>query len=374
MLDTDTSTINQLIDRVKEAEGSERNRARLESTAKPRLNVEIEDPIAWVRLFGYDPQRYFTDPAFYLGQYLRQKLWRFESIDDDVPLNSHVPAWLGHYPEYTFYGIEVGVHDHGGPELQTDHPMTRHPDLSLLEPVDFRTSGWMPRALRWYEDLVELSEGRLDIGFMAWNRGCLDLAVQLRGYEQLLLDTLERPEFVHELLSLLVRERNAWFSASCEYLGTELGPTWVADDWVAVPYISPGIFADFILPRYLEIEAHHGAIGGFHSCGDQAPLHEHMLSIESLASFEVSPWMDVHPAVDNLPEDKHLHIAVHPNDVVVDSPEEMERKHRDRAEQLAGTGHSFGLGTSGLTPLGNETDFLQRINTWLDLARNAFAN
>lgn len=368
-----TDALDRLIDEVLAAVASERNQARLNSTAQPRLNVGYENPIAWVRLFGVDPVRYFSDPQYHLENQLRQMLWVFRNIEDDVPISPAVGAWLGHYPEYTFFGMTVGTMPHGGPELQTDHPLTREPDLSVLQPVSFRTSGWMPRMIEWYERLLELSAGRLNIPFFAWNRGCLDLAVQLRGYENLLLDTFARPEFVHDLMTLLVDERCRWFDAAAEYLGQPLGPTWVADDWVSVPYISPSMFRDFILPRYLQIEAHHGVLAGFHSCGDQTPLHPYMLQIKTLGAYEISPWMDVAAALESLPPDKHLTMAVHPNDVVVDSPEEMARKHRQRAEPLRGTGRSFTYGTSGLTPLHGEADFIERANTWLRLAREAFA-
>ena len=73
----------------------------------------------------------------------------------------------------------------------------------------------------------------------------------------------------------------------------------------------------------------HKILGGFHSCGDQSPLHADMLKIETLGSYEVSPWMDLETAMANLPPSKHLHIAVHPNDVVVDSPDEVAAKIRE---------------------------------------------
>jgi hypothetical protein len=367
-----TDELDRLVDQVCEAQAGERNQARLQLQARPRLNVGYENPIAWVRLFGYDPVRYFSDPQFRLEWQLRQKLWAFRQIEDDVPITCAVPAWLGHYPEYTFFGMHVGVMPHGGPEIQTDHPMTREPALSLLPPVDFRGSGWMPLMIEWYERLIELADGRLDIPFFAWNRGCLDLAVQLRGYENLLLDTMARPDFVHDLLKFLTQERCRWHDAAADYLGQPVGPTFVADDWVAVPYISPSIFADFVLPRYLEIEAHHGVFAGFHSCGDQTALHPSMLQIKTLGTYEVSPWMTVGAALESLPPDKHLGLAVHPNDVVVDALEEMARKHRARAEALRGTERSFSYGTSGLTPLHDEADFVRRVNTWLRLAREAF--
>jgi len=368
-----TDSLDRLIDEVLAATASERNQDRIHSPVTPRLGIGYENPIAWVRLFGVDPVRYFSDPQYHLEQQLRQMLWAFRHIEDDTPISPTVGAWLGHYPEYTFFGMTLGVKAHGGPELQTDHPMTRDPDLALLPPVDFRTSGWMPRMLEWYERLLELADGRLSIPFFAWNRGCLDLAVQLRGYENLLLDTFERPQFVHDLLKVLVRERCRWFDAAAQYLNQPLGPTFVADDWVSVPYISPSMFRDFILPRYLDIEAHHGVLAGFHSCGDQTPLHPYMLQIKTLNVFEVSPWMTVGTALDSLPADKELNIAVHPNDVVVDAPAEMARKHRARAAALQGTGRRFSLRTSGLTPLHGEADFIARANTWVRLAREAFA-
>jgi hypothetical protein len=373
MTSTTDASLDALIDEVRAAEASEANEARRNSTAVPRLHIGMEDPIAWVRLFGVDPDRYFTDPAYYLRCYLRQKLWVFRNFHDDVPITSYVPAWLGHYPEYTFFGIHLGVHPHGGPVIGTDHPMTRDPDPSLLSPVDFETSGWMPRARQWYEDLLGLADGRLSIGFMTWNRGGLDLAIQLRGYETFLLDTRERPEFVQALMGFLVEQRNAWYTAQAAYLGTQVGPTWVADDWMCVPYISPAIFAEFVLPHYKAIEAHHGVLGGLHSCGDQTPLLPYLLQVESLQSVEVSPWMDVAATLPLVPADKHLNIAVHPNEALVDSPAEMERKLRHRAGALAGTGRRFSLGTSGLTPLRGEQDFVRRANLWLDLAREAFS-
>ena len=364
-----SETLDGLIDRVHEAANSERNALRTGAPA-PVIIAQMEDPIAWTVLFGFHAERYFTDPVFYLEQNLRQRLWKFENIDDDMPISLHVPAWLGHYPEYTFFDMDVQVNEKGVPRIRKDHPLTQTPDLSLLRPVDFETSGWMPRAREWYEQLLELADGRLTIGFTGWNRACLDLAMQLRGYEQLMLDSFERPEFVHGLQRFLVEERNRWHDAQAAYLGTELGTTWIADDWMSVPYISPGFFEEFVLPRYLDIERHHGAIGGVHSCGDQAPLQRFLVQIKTLGALEVSPWTSLEQSVANLPESVFLVIAVHPNDVLVDSPAQMERKLNHIAEHARG--RRFCLNTSGLTPIYRDNqEFVTRTNRWLAVARKA---
>lgn len=82
--------------------------------------------------------------------------------------------------------------------------------------------------------------------------------------------------------------------------------------------------------------------------------------------------MEIKPTLANVPPSKHLTIAVHPNDVLVDTPAEMAQKLARKAEELRDSGRSYDLGTSGLTPIRGEQDFIDRANTWLDAARKAF--
>jgi uroporphyrinogen-III decarboxylase len=225
--------------------------------------------------------------------------------------------------------------------------------------------------MRMHEEVQRIIDGRLPCGFISWNRGGLDLAIQLRGYNNFLIDTIERPDFIHALMGRVTDERCRWYDAYAEWSGQPLGPTWLGDDWINVPYISPSIFADFVLPRYLEIEAHHGGIGGIHSCGNQTPVQKYLLQVKSLNTFEVSPWTDLLGTLDNLPPDKHLAIALHPNDVLVASPDQMRRKLefiRDNCQ-----GRSYAVASAGLTPIRDQyQDYLTRIQTWLDLARETF--
>ena len=359
--------ISALIEQVKSASASPRNASR--GKARPSLVIGIEDPIAWTILFGYDVNQYFTDPLFYVEQTLRLKLWRFEHIEDEIPLTAELPAWLGHYPEYTFLGMAVSFNPRGVPLIQPDHPLSQTPDLGLLAPVDFKTSGWMPRILRWYEDINRIVAGRLKVTFnMTWWRGCLDLAIQLRGYDQFVADIMERPGFVHQLLLFLTEQRCRWHEHYCRHFGLPLAPAGVADDWINIPFISPQFFADFVLPRYLEIERFHGGISGVHSCGNQTPVQQYLLLIRSLNHFEVSPWTDLTQTLRNLPPDKTLGVALHPNDVLCASPEQMADKLRFITASCAG--RHYGISTSGLTPItGDPQDYLDSIARWLAIAR-----
>jgi hypothetical protein len=360
--------IDALTDRVVEAIESPRNRAR--GGRQPGIVFNTEDPIIWSHVFGFDANVYFTDAAFYLEHQLLQKLWRWDNFDDDdMPITRDITAWLGHYPEYTYLGIEVPFSPRGVPLIQTDHPMTRNPDLGLLKPIEPWVSGWMPRTLQWYDTLRDMAGDRLGVGFgMTWNRGCLDIAMALRGYEGFVEDMMVRKPFAHDLLKFLVEQRCRWYDAYYERFGIARGPVGFADDWINVPFITPGMFEEFLLPRYLELEAYHGGIWSIHSCGDQVPVQKYLLQIESLGAVEVSPWTSLTDTLANVPATKHIQVSLHPNDVLHAGEEEMEAQLRFIMESCQG--RPYGIGTSGLTPTSPDIDvFIAKIRTWTGIAR-----
>lgn len=367
--------IGDLIDQVQAAAASADNRAR--GKQRPTVTFGLEDPIAQAKIFQYDVNDLFADPVYYLAEMLRQKLWRWRTWPQDpTPLNAEVSAWLGHYPEYPGLGLDLTFNREGVPLVLEPHPLERDPDLSLLKPYelhDFTTWGWQPRILRWHDDLTRLAAGRIDVSFgMIWWRGCLDLAVQMRSYEALLADTAERPDFVHDLLKWLVEQRCRWWEGYWKYFGLTPGPCPVADDWINVPFISPRIFREFVLPRYLDIEAFHGGITGIHSCGNTAPLQKDLLRITSLKGLESSAWTDLQQSVRNVPPDKHLGVVLHPNDVLVASRQEMADKLRSIVATCGE--RSYSIGTSGLTPITpNPQDFYDQIQMWTEVVAEVFA-
>ena len=356
-----------LVEIIREKADSDENKAR--KTRARRIHVGLEEPIASAILFGYDVNGYFGDPEFYLRQTLIQKLWRFEHIDDDCAIDLNVPLWLGHYPEYSFFGMEASYTASGIPHMQTNSEMLSAQDISPLSPVDFHETGLMPKAHRMYGRLLELAGGQIGISFLNWWRGPLDLAVQLRGYDGFIADTAENPAFVHELMGFLTAERIRWHEAYRKHFQIpEIYPTGIGDDWINAPFITPSIFEEYVLPYYLKIEEVHGGIGGIHSCGNQAPFQKLMLKIRSLQGFEVSAWTSLEDTLENIPPDKYLSISVHPNDVLFADRKQTENRIGKIAKLCKGRG--FSLSTSGLTPVRmSEKEFVDIIKMWLDCAR-----
>ena len=366
------ATIEELMDEV-EAYSQTEEAIRRQSLTCPTARFNIESPLAEVKIFGWDVTRLFSDPEYYVECILRRKLWRWKTFpDDDEPISMDIDAWLSYYPEYSFLGMDVSFDRLGIPIINSDTPLKYDPDVRHLSPVNFHHSGWMPRILGWFDDLNEITHGRMRVNWMMnWWRGCLDLAIELRGYDQFITDTHERPGFVDDLLKFLVEQRCRWWEGYYQHFNLPKKPTDIGDDWINIPFISPQIFARFILPRYKEIEAFHGGINSIHSCGNQTPVQKYLLELKSLENFEVSPWTSLEGTLSNLPPDKHLVVSLHPNDVLAASPYEMKKKLKHIAAKLAGW--RYDILTSGLTPITTKLeDMVGQIKTWTAIARQTF--
>ena len=263
-----------------------------------RIGSYMEN-LGWPELFGFDMNRYFDDPCFMLETELRQRIfWSDNSNDDGLP-NMRVSPTVGMYFDITMFGQRVWHEASGVPQFEP-HAIQNTPDLSLIPPIDFYTSGAMPNLLRQHKAILELNRdryaGALAISFPGFGRGPFDVAIQLRTYEKFIEDTMERPEFVHAFLSRIVRERTAWNREHRRYLGESepIAPqTWVDDDWINIPLLSPDMIREFALPVYQEIVRLEGKVVGFHTCGRLEAVVTDLLKVfGGITCLDVSGWND----------------------------------------------------------------------------------
>jgi len=110
------------MDRVAEAVESPANQTRHEAP-DPRVTVYLEN-IGWTQLFGYDVNRYYDDPAFNCAMQLRQKLYAFETFDDDTPIDTTLSAALGWYFDLPCVGLDVTHQPNGVPHIRDDTSAT----------------------------------------------------------------------------------------------------------------------------------------------------------------------------------------------------------------------------------------------------------
>jgi hypothetical protein len=274
--------------------------------ARIRITSYMEN-IGWPELFGYDMNRFFADPAFAIEQRLRQAIFWTDNVADDTLPTLTLPADVGMYFDLTLFRQRIIHTPQGVPEF-APHPLQARLALEEVGNFDFLHTGEMPRLIANYQRMVALARdvygGRLTVTFPHFHRGPLDIFVQLRGYENALEDMAERPEQVHAFLAFFADARLRYARARQAFLGEAALPptTFVADDWVNIPFIRPDMFRDFVVPVYRRSRAGEGLVRGFHTCGCFEAVVAELLDVfPEMRALEVSGWNDVraiHAAVD----------------------------------------------------------------------------
>jgi len=142
------------------------------------------------------------------------------------------------------FGCEVSKAEDGSvPGIKT-HPLagadSRDIDqLAIPQPGEFNRLGVIEDACRTvYHEIGE------DVWVYACMSGPFSQAVELRGFEQLILDTIENPELVHRLLERtteLAKQQASRLSATgC---GVNL-----YESWATIPLITPVLFETYVVP------------------------------------------------------------------------------------------------------------------------------
>jgi uroporphyrinogen-III decarboxylase len=128
------------------------------------------------------------------------------------------------------------------PEI-SERILRKRSDLERLSLPDFSRSGRMPWVLEINAMLADL------LGDIMGAYGAVtapfSIAVNLRGYEQLIMDIMEDREFVHRLMEFCTR-----LAAGFGQIQLKNGAmaTSIIDAWASPPLVSIEIFDEFVLP------------------------------------------------------------------------------------------------------------------------------
>ena len=192
-------------------------------------------------LAGVPYQRYFTDArTFAETQLLVSKYYKF-----DAPNNT----WDVYNIEAEALGQKTVYPPDGIPDVDRTQPLIDSPaSLDKIQIPDPYTSGRMPWVHSINKAYIELIGRPARIFFCA----PFSLAVNIRGYENLIMDILYNPEFAHRLFETLCDKIIAPY---VQAMRDEIArPTALADGndaWASPPMITLDIMENFVV-RYAE--------------------------------------------------------------------------------------------------------------------------
>jgi len=163
------------------------------------------------------------------------------------------------------------------------------------------------QGLRMMDRLRAIERFRRDVGgelpIMGWVEGALAEAADLRGVQNLLVDLVLRPEWVHELLEICTETGIAFACAQVEAGADIIG----LGDAIA-SQISPAMYREFALPyerRIFDAVREAGGTARLHICGDITHLLDAIP--DSGAQIVDLDWMvDIPRAVNTLPTEIQL--------------------------------------------------------------------
>jgi len=183
---------------------------------------------------------------------------------------------LGVTGEAEALGAAVDQPPDAAPVL-TEHLLASRPNLDRLRECDPTRGGRMPLFFEAVQCVMRAIGSEAFV--LATLRGPLLAASQLRGVEQLLMDMLDEPEAVAEILD---------FTADVALrLGKALRTTGahgllLGEATCSPNFISPELYRKLVLPRHRRLVADLKAAGwaavGLHICGNTLPILEDVLS------------------------------------------------------------------------------------------------
>jgi hypothetical protein len=288
--------------------------------------------IGWPELFGYDMNRYLTDAEFAIEQQLRQLIfWADNVLDDTIP-SLRMTADVGMYWDMTLFGMQIRHSTSGMPDF-LPHPFQHTFDPSTLGRFDFATSGEMPSLLAKYQRMRQIVAddyaGKIAVEFPRFHRGPLDIYVQIRGYENFLDDSFDRPAELKDALIFLADERFRFAEERRKFLGEATLPdaSFVADDWVNIPFITPTFFRETMAPVYAHIQQQEGPVTGFHTCGNFTAVAQDLLQVfPDIHRLEVSGWNDLRQLDPLVDARIHFDVAVINTVTLGDAVDEQREK------------------------------------------------
>ena len=343
-----------------------------------------------------------TDPALRGLEYqFRKTLFKWEIGDDTVVAPSMSVAAVMRLEGEHLWGLpvkqirpEIGS---GTAPTRTawryEPPLREESDIDKIVPPRYchdpeatdRNRAWMDELLG---DILQVQETCVVPGPGAWLHGW---ATQLRGVEQLLVDLMDRPAWVHRLMHTLMDgflgvmdqyEQSGLLTLnnvglmSCDDLPqadfsperSRLCDLWGRGESQEFHGVSPMQYEEFLL-RYQKPILERWGLTFYGCCEDLTNKIDMVLSIPNLRKFVCSPWTDVATLAAAVGSRYCIEWRQKASDVVYVSDLAPVRQHLERGLASA-SGCSLMIVLQELETLNGD---LRRLHDWAALAKEVGA-
>ena len=212
------ASLEELIDWSLETYNSDANKARINNPNQRKFIIYIGRTV-YGKLLNFTQPEFFEQADKSVAAQLREKLFVHYVLEEDTPFNLNVGVDLGTALEATLFGLKHVYPETADPTYENRHLLDTLEDYKQLPMPDFYKSGWMPEAHRLYNEINEISKGRLDVYFPGWARGPWSMATILRGFSGLFEDVIDDEDAVADFLMFIADARIHFEKQRCKFLG-----------------------------------------------------------------------------------------------------------------------------------------------------------
>lgn len=341
---------------------------------KPSQGIPIlvfPDNALWAKILKVDLRDYYSDPETHLKMQLKMHIYHFNHWKDNVYYAGNLFIWFGVITELSFFGPKTRFFPGREGWLERPPLLGKKESLSSLKHPDFYKSGFMPKIHEFYERMSEFADGGSKVLFPMWVRGPFCIAAHLRGLDNIVIDMLEDPKFVHRLMRFITDSEKEWAKERAKFLNCPIEKAFLLNDEVGLPIITPEMYEKFILPYEIELSKFYGGIIYWHSCGDTTNFVRLIKKIPGLKMFHIGPKTDVLKAAQVFTPDVSLDIDLDPfRDVFEADEEKMKEKIEEIVDVCAEKDVPFCIRADAFQPVHTLREDLPRITLWVNIARS----
>ena len=253
----------------------------------------------YARVLGIDTGKYYSDPETALREQLRYAIWEHDNLKGHRYFEKAVFVPVGCTLDAPMFGVPVQYPEGEAPWFDERNNIIKgREDLLRMPPFDFNKSGRLPYITAAYEKMCGLVSGTgIKAMYPVAAASPFTVAIFLRGFENILVDMHEDPDFFHEIMAAIVGRQKEFFNARMEYLGErELPKAYFGNDNIGTPTLSPASYREMVLPYEIEMAEFQGGARYWHSCGDTTAFYGDIAAIPGLKLMHIGPWSDVQKA------------------------------------------------------------------------------
>lgn len=359
----DVELLRPLVDKILEASSDPKQGRKKRLWAEHQALHKIEKILVtvyyegiprpqWTFMFGENYLKTESALARYVEFNLRRRLWMADNVPDDHIIwpSIVIPAVISQPLDWGVPLSRVGSDEDIDNPLEARKivpPFTSEIEINRLQFTDLLIDKASTSLA--IEEANELLEGRLDVYLHYPNLGYspFDIAVGMRGIQNIMYDVIDCPEKVHLLMNFITnvfelhhrrREEQGWvnyiptadgkytevgFRVHCAFLSPNFDPEIprLHDEWAYISAqtssgLSPHMFDEFVHPYNMRLAKFFtNQTVYYHGCECLDQKIDIIATLPNLRRFHVSPWSSVETAKEKFQGKVILEVHAHPGKV-----------------------------------------------------------